>query len=765
MLSRLRPSTLALVYAGFGAAWIVFSGEVLSFATDDTALKDRIELAKGLAFVLATSAMFYLLLRSRLRAAESDLAGRRLIDRRYVTPLLVLSTLTIPAVGLLVYLVQGSEDRKERLESLEAIADLKMRQIQAWVADRRGDGIDLAASTGFIASIRALHAGTEGNAKANILNRLNAVREVRGYDSAILFDAAGKPSLAVGETHEGKLPGMPAAEGAGRDGRPWMVGPFRDAAGRLHLDFVVPLHADDRGNELIGTILLHANPDRDLFPKIWDWPTASASGESNLVRRDGDAVDFINALRFPVGRLPEHELRADSAKLVAAMALRAGKAGAARGTDYRGVPVLGAWRPVPGTDWHVVVKTDLHEAMAETREIALWVTLIAFLATLVVGSALVAYLREGQRVKELALQAESDRLLRHFYQLPFVGMAITSPATRRWMQFNDSLCEILGYPREEVARMSWTEVTHPEDLTKDVAEFERVMRGESEGYAMEKRFVRKNGEVVFAEIDVKCVRLPDGAVDYFVATVRDVTGRTLDQQRIVRQSRFYAGLSACNAAIARCANEDELYGAVCRLAVDSAGMEMAWVGIVDADAMVQVRASYGRGKEYLQDIRVSVRADDPLGRGLTGTAIRDDRPSWCEDFQSDPRTVPWHERAREYRWGSTAALPIRRGGIAIGALNIYSGEVGDFDDDARSLLLDMAANISFALDNFEGEAARQRAEVGLERQLDELRRWNAVTLGREERILELKREVNELLRGAGKPPRYSSTDAPEAQEG
>ncbi len=569
------------------------------------------------------------------------------------------------------------------------------------------------------------------------------------------------------------------------------------------------------------------------------------------------------------------------------MALRAGKPGAARGTDYRGVPVLGAWRPVPGTDWHVVAKMDLHEAMAETREVALWVTLITFLATLIVGSAVVAHLRESQRVKELALQTDKDRLQRHFYQLPFVGMAITSPATRRWVQFNDSLCEILGYPRAELARMSWTEMTHPEDVTKDVAEFERVMRGETEGYAMEKRFIRKNGEVVFAEIDVKCVRLPDGAVDYFVATVRDVTERTRDRQRILRQSRFYAGLSACNAAIARCANEDELYGAVCRLAVESAGMTMAWVGIVDADGMVQVRASFGRGEEYLQEIRVSVRADEPIGRGLTGSAIREDRPSWCDDFQSDPRTAPWHERARDYRWGSTAALPIRRGGIAIGALNIYSGEVGAFDDDARSLLLDMAANISFALDNFDREAARRqanedlrageerfrllfdrsldailltdpaggplaanaaackmlqrteeeivrlerldivdpadtrlaeavarrertgefsgeltlrrkdgtkfaaeistavyrdgsgnvrssmiirdiserkRAEEALERQLDELRRWNAVTLGREERILELKREVNELLRGAGKPPRYSSPDAPEERE-
>ncbi len=124
-----------------------------------------------------------------------------------------------------------------------------------------------------------------------------------------------------------------------------------------------------------------------------------------------------------------------------------------------------------------------------------------------------------------AEQQKADRLLLHFFNLPFVGMAITSPETKHWLQFNDLLCDILGYTREELATKNWAELTHPEDLDKDLAEFERVLRGESEGYMMDKRFIRKDGAAVFATINVKCTRNSDGTVAYFVAMVQDISER------------------------------------------------------------------------------------------------------------------------------------------------------------------------------------------------------------------------------------------------
>lgn len=82
-------------------------------------------------------------------------------------------------------------------------------------------------------------------------------------------------------------------------------------------------------------------------------------------------------------------------------------------------------------------------------------------------------------------------------------MAITSP-TQGWLEVNDQTCEILGYERNELLQMIWAQVTHPDDLAADVAHFKRVLAGEVDGYSMDKRFIRKDGQVIDTTIAVKC---------------------------------------------------------------------------------------------------------------------------------------------------------------------------------------------------------------------------------------------------------------------
>jgi PAS domain S-box-containing protein len=137
----------------------------------------------------------------------------------------------------------------------------------------------------------------------------------------------------------------------------------------------------------------------------------------------------------------------------------------------------------------------------------------------------------GQNMDNLDETKFNEAILRLFYDLPFIGMAITSPETMRWVRFNDRLCEILGYSRDELPQITWMEITHPDDLELDVAEFERVMRGEAEGYVMDKRFIHKDGSVIYASIDVKCVRKEDRTIDFFITTVQDISDRKRAEAR------------------------------------------------------------------------------------------------------------------------------------------------------------------------------------------------------------------------------------------
>ncbi|HZR45123.1 MAG TPA: PAS domain S-box protein, partial [Candidatus Manganitrophaceae bacterium] len=135
----------------------------------------------------------------------------------------------------------------------------------------------------------------------------------------------------------------------------------------------------------------------------------------------------------------------------------------------------------------------------------------------------------------------SEERFRRYFELGLIGMAITSP-TKGCLEVNDRICEILGYERDELLQKSWAELTHPDDLAADVANFNRVLAGEIDGYSMEKRFIRKDGQVVHTTISVKCVRRPDGSIDYFLALIQDITERKWAEQMVQRMA-FYDPLT------------------------------------------------------------------------------------------------------------------------------------------------------------------------------------------------------------------------------
>lgn len=133
---------------------------------------------------------------------------------------------------------------------------------------------------------------------------------------------------------------------------------------------------------------------------------------------------------------------------------------------------------------------------------------------------------------EAALRVNEERM-RLFFDRQITGMAITSPE-KGWLQVNDALCQMLGYTREELIRLTWAELTHPDDHALDATQFNRLLAGEIEAYAFDKRFLRKDGSVVHTSLSIGCVRRSDGAVDYVLATLVDITDRKQTEE-VVRQ--------------------------------------------------------------------------------------------------------------------------------------------------------------------------------------------------------------------------------------
>lgn len=136
---------------------------------------------------------------------------------------------------------------------------------------------------------------------------------------------------------------------------------------------------------------------------------------------------------------------------------------------------------------------------------------------------------------------ETEVRLRNFFQMPLIGMAITSPE-KGWVEVNDRMCSILGYSREELFRMTWAEMTHPDDLAADTEQFDRMLAGKIDTYSMDKRFIRRNGEAIWTGISVGCTRALDGKVKAVMALALDISERKQSEEVLRRSERDYRQL-------------------------------------------------------------------------------------------------------------------------------------------------------------------------------------------------------------------------------
>ncbi len=218
----------------------------------------------------------------------------------------------------------------------------------------------------------------------------------------------------------------------------------------------------------------------------------------------------------------------------------------------------------------------------------------------------------------------------------------------------------------------------------------------------------------------------------YLMLCRDITDQKRDEARILRLNRLYATLSAANRVVASVRDSDEMLGEICRLAVTSGEMRLAWAGMVDPRTLqVSPVAWFGDDSRYLDDLAISLDPRDPKGQGPFAVALRENRPLWVHDFMADPSLVPWHEQARSCGWGSAAVLPLHRDGAVIGGLAIYAGAPDSFDASCQQLLLDLVADIDAALDRISLEASRELLE-------DAIR-------ASEEKVLEITSSTHEVI--------------------
>ncbi|MES2806587.1 MAG: PAS domain S-box protein [Bacteroidota bacterium] len=319
---------------------------------------------------------------------------------------------------------------------------------------------------------------------------------------------------------------------------------------------------------------------------------------------------------------------------------------------------------------------------------------------------------ETKKAQEL-LKSERDK---------FSKIAETSPGLIYSMRQNKdgSLCypyasnaveEIFGFAFEEIENDADKifKLIHPEDIDF-VMKSIIITKSKLIPLKSEYRYFHPKKGMVWHEVNSLPVIEPEGTVICH-GIITDVTERILAEQKIIKANRLYLFISQINQMIVRTTDQETLFREACTIAVDLGKFRMAWIGLIDESTHNVLPAMIaGDDNGYFSKIKTISIEDKPEGRGPTGVAMREGRSVICNDIENDSIMQPWRKEALMRGFFSSMSVPIKKFGKVIGAFSFYANEKNFFDEEEIALLEEATGDVAFALEIFEKEALRKKAE-------------------------------------------------------
>ena len=293
-----------------------------------------------------------------------------------------------------------------------------------------------------------------------------------------------------------------------------------------------------------------------------------------------------------------------------------------------------------------------------------------------------------------------------------IGEAVIGvEANHRITFFNEAAEELLGYAKQEVLG---------QDIARLIPDYSLVLSRDGQTTASASRFLRaqaqyaRKSDTALVPIEIRISPFDNCGQALSLVTLRDIRAQQQAEARVLRLTKMYQALSALNQVIRYHWDEQDLFDAACRIAVDLGGVSMAWIGTVrGSEGLIEPIARYGQNLDYLTDITVSSNPDIPEGQGPSGIAFREGRPVTANDAINDSVMRPWHTRAQTHHFLSAGSFPIPRAKNPFAVLTVYHTEPNRFDHDMTAILEDIANSLSFALDSADREYKRREAEERL----------------------------------------------------
>lgn len=265
----------------------------------------------------------------------------------------------------------------------------------------------------------------------------------------------------------------------------------------------------------------------------------------------------------------------------------------------------------------------------------------------------------------------SERRYRATFENAAVGMAHVG-FDGSWQRLNQRYCEFLGYSEEELRQLRYQDLTHPDDLSAEQVEIERLREGQTSSYALDKRHVRKDGQVLWVRASVAQVR-QDGS-SHLVVAAQDTSAQIRLRDRLTFLSR-------ASLALASTLDLERVAGEVAALAVPF---------LADA-CLLQL----DRVDDAARGIEVLAWGQPPQLSLLRG------QPTPAQAAPAPPARHASHAHlVRGLGVGDWVSVPLQSGSETLGALSLalLPGRRG-WDQEDQDLAQELARRAAVALDN------------------------------------------------------------------
>ena len=322
--------------------------------------------------------------------------------------------------------------------------------------------------------------------------------------------------------------------------------------------------------------------------------------------------------------------------------------------------------------------------------------------------AVVRDVTERHRAEEA--ERETETRFRTLFAQSQAGMAFTD-LNGRLTSTNDAFRQLVGYTEAELRGVSVLELTHPEDLRASEEALRRVLAGETPGYRIDKRYVRKDGQAVWVDVAARLVRDPDGKPLYVQTVVVDIRDRM--RAEVLQSARF-----AVTQALVTSPGWEKAAPHVLEGLCQSLDWELGEYWEVDPQReQMHFVVSWKRpGRDTSVYEATAPQYSYRRGEGLAGRVWEGARPVSVTDLAKD--TSPRSAAALSAGLHGLVGFPVRSGRRVVGMISLATWAPRQLDEALLGVMNDIGTQIGEFVERKRAEAALQESEKRMRSVLD-----------------------------------------------